>query len=83
MIVRIQFTNGKSGEYEIFDEHKDFNIIYDLIDSSYKNHTSIYAYKAFYDAATDKYAVRAPYLPYIINPAHVVLIKVIEEEGEP
>lgn len=79
MIVRIQFTNGKSGEYEIFDELEDLGAVYDLIDSAYKDQSSIYAYKTFYDAATDKYAVRAQSLPYIINPAHVVLIEVIEE----
>jgi len=79
MIVRIQFTNGKSGEYEIFDKRKDLGAVYDSIDMAYKDQSSIYAYKAFYNAATDKYAVRAPSLPYIINPAHVVLIEVIEE----
>jgi hypothetical protein len=46
---------------------------------AYKDHTSIYAYKAFYDAATDKYDIRVPSLPFIINTAHVVLIEVIEE----
>ena len=80
MIVRIQFTNGKSGEYEIFDGLEDLGGAYDLIDSAYnKDQSSIYAYKAFYDAATDKYTVREQSLPYIINPAHVVLIEVIEE----
>jgi hypothetical protein len=79
MIVRIQFTNGKSGEYEIFDKRKDLGAVYDSIDMAYKDHTSIYAYKAFYDAATDKYDIRESCLPFIINTAHIVLIEVIEE----
>jgi len=79
MIVRIQFTNGKSGEYEIFDNREDLGEVYEEIDSSYKDHTSIYAYKAFYAASTGKYSTRTPCLPFIINPAHIVLIEVIEE----
>lgn len=79
MIVRIQFTNGKSGEYEIFDNREDLGAVYDAIDSSYKDHRSIYARKAFYAASTGKYSTHTLRLPFIINPAHIVLIEVIEE----
>ncbi len=79
MIVRIQFTNGKSGEYEIYGEREDLGEVYEEIDSAYKYHRSIYAYKAFYGASTGKYSTRTPCLHFIINPAHVVLIEVIEE----
>ncbi len=79
MIARIQFSNGRSGEYKIINMFGDYDKVYDLIDNAYKNHNTLYAYKAFYDATTDTYIPKKSSLPCLINPAHVVLIETIQE----
>jgi hypothetical protein len=80
MIARIQFSSGKSGEYKIINIFDDCDKIYDLIDNAYKNHNIMYAYKAFYDATTGTYIPKKSSLPCLINPAHVVLIEIIQEQ---
>jgi hypothetical protein len=79
MIARIQFSNGKSGEFEIYPNWVDCDEIYQELEGNFKNHILFFIYRASYDDSTQRFSKIDGLIPILINPDHIVLMEIIEE----
>lgn len=77
MIARIEFVNGKCGEFEVFSEEK-LGDAYNKIRFHLLSKQSFMVYRAVYNAEDKKFSDIRPN-PIILNPVNIVSMEIIEE----